>query len=50
MIYHSTHRGVQPTILGLEINTIINNTIDLETDIFTMIELIKTMQSKQNGK
>ena len=42
--------GVQPNIPGLEIKTIINNTIDVETGIFTMIELTKAMHSTQNRK
>ena len=42
--------GVQPNIPGLEIKTIINNTIDVQTGIFTMFELTKAMRSSSNGK
>ena len=49
-IYYHDILGVQPNIPGLEIKTIINNTIDVETVIFTMTELTKAMHSTNNGK
>ena len=42
--------GIQPNIPGLEIKIIINNTIDVETGIFTITELTKTMHSTKNVK